>query len=192
MPPRTLTEPLISVDAGEGEPRTLEGVIVRYGEFIGRSLYRFGIRPPDVPDLTQEVLLVVHRRSADLAAIGTMRGWLYGVCRKVASTHRRRAIVRREITVDVLPERTAEKIEDASHAVETAEHRARLHRVLDAMDLERRALIVMFEIEELDCAQIAAQLGIPVGTVYSRLNKARAELKRCYARDEARQRGRHV
>ena len=44
----------------------------------------------------------------------------------------------------------------------------RLHAVIESMDLEARALFVMFEIDEVSCEEIAEMLGVPLGTVYSR------------------------
>ncbi len=53
------------------------------------------------------------------------------------------------------------------------------------MDLDRRAVFVMFEIEEMPCAEIAALIGVPVGTVYSRLYAARKELAKLLEREQA-------
>ena len=65
--------------------------------------------------------------------------------------------------------------------------RARLARVLDAMDADKRALLVMFEIEELPCDEIAAIVGAPVGTVWSRLHAARRQFEARLARLHARE-----
>jgi RNA polymerase sigma-70 factor (ECF subfamily) len=58
--------------------------------------------------------------------------------------------------------------------------------VLDELDAERRALIVMFEIEGMRCPEIAEVLGVPVGTVYSRLSAARESLVTAARRLQAR------
>ena len=63
-----------------------------------------------------------------------------------------------------------------------AQARRQLQAILDEMDLARRAIFVMFEIDELSCDEIAATLGIPVGTVYSRLHHARKEFARAVER----------
>ncbi|MNC92328.1 RNA polymerase sigma factor [compost metagenome] len=59
--------------------------------------------------------------------------------------------------------------------------------ILDAMDLEKRVVFVMFELEELAAPEIARELGIPVGTVYSRLDAARKEFERAAGRLRARE-----
>jgi RNA polymerase sigma-70 factor (ECF subfamily) len=56
------------------------------------------------------------------------------------------------------------------------ERQARLERILDTLDPEHRAMVVMYEIEELSCARISALTGVPVGTVHSRLHHARRKL----------------
>ena len=60
-------------------------------------------------------------------------------------------------------------------------------RALAALDEDKRAVFVMFELEELSCVEIASMIGVPVGTVYSRLHAARAAFARSAAalREEA-------
>ena len=55
------------------------------------------------------------------------------------------------------------------------------------MDLERRAVFVMYELEELSTREIAQQLGVPVGTIHSRLHTARQEFEASLARLQARE-----
>jgi hypothetical protein len=68
-----------------------------------------------------------------------------------------------------------------------AQARAMVARALDRLDPEKRAVFVMFELEELSCVEIAAMIGAPVGTVYSRLHAARAAFARAVEalRDDA-------
>jgi RNA polymerase sigma-70 factor, ECF subfamily len=58
--------------------------------------------------------------------------------------------------------------------------------VLDKMDLEKRAVFVMFELDELSSEEIATILGVPVGTVWSRLSAARKQFEKIAAREKAR------
>jgi RNA polymerase sigma-70 factor (ECF subfamily) len=64
--------------------------------------------------------------------------------------------------------------------------RQRLEALLDELDLDRRAVFVMFEIDGMPCEEIAQLLGVPVGTVYSRLHAARKEFQRALVRMQAR------
>jgi RNA polymerase sigma-70 factor (ECF subfamily) len=65
---------------------------------------------------------------------------------------------------------------DAELARRQAQDSARA--ILDRMDLAKRAVFLMFEIEGMSCQEIASEIGVPVGTVYSRLHGARAFFER--------------
>ena len=152
----------------------------QYVDFVWANLHRMGVRTADVPDLLQEVFVVVHRRLHTFDGSSKMSTWLFGICTRVAATHRRRAHVRRERPVEAVQE-------DAHHDTPEAAAIARdqaalLQSLLDTLDVDKRAVLVMFEVEELSCAEIGEQLGIPIGTVYSRLHHAREALKRAWER----------
>jgi len=171
--------------AGTTSELDLLTIHAEHADFVWLTLQRLGVREADVEDLLQEVFVVVHRRLDTFdGARSRVTTWLYGICVRVASGHRRLAFHRREQLGDVpdAPDRAATPEE----AVVAQQAQARLRAVLDAMDLERRALFVMFEIDELPCEAIAEILGVPVGTVYSRLHAARKEFEAALRRVEAR------
>jgi RNA polymerase sigma-70 factor (ECF subfamily) len=64
----------------------------------------------------------------------------------------------------------------ADDALAAHQRRARLHRALDALDLDKRAVIILHEIEELPIPEVAQVLRVPVGTASSRLRAARRQL----------------
>lgn len=174
-------------------PRPLDVFAVHqaHGPFVFRSLQRLGARPSDVEDLFQDVFVVVHRRLSSFDFTSDIRTWLYGICIRVARAHRRRAWFRREAPSMELPETHAPVDSDhPEEALATKQARAMLDRVLGDMDLEKRAVFVMFEIDELPSEEIAQVLGIPVGTVWSRLSHARKQFQTVLLRHQARaQRG---
>jgi|JI9StandDraft_1071089.scaffolds.fasta_scaffold180862_2 RNA polymerase sigma-70 factor (ECF subfamily) len=149
--------------------------------FVWATLQRLGAHPRDLDDVYQETLIVVHRRARDYDPTAPLRPWLYGICVRVVAGWRRRAHRRYEDLHDTVPEPHTHAQTPEDHA---AQERSReiLRAVLDEMDLERRAVFVMFEIDELSCDAIAEIIGAPVGTVYSRLHAARAEFQRLAAR----------
>jgi RNA polymerase sigma-70 factor (ECF subfamily) len=161
-----------------------------HAPFVWQSLQRLGVRTADLDDMLQEVFVVIHRRQDDYRAIENVRGWLYAICVRVAARFRRRAYVRKELPV----ESVADQIEAGAaaspeEAVSARQTRARLDALLDRMEIGRRAVLVMFEIDRMSCEEIAAAIGVPVGTVYSRLHTARRELQKLLARQNARERG---
>ena len=158
------------------------------GAFLWATLQRLGVRASDLDDVYQEVFLVVHRRLGDYDTNLPIRPWLFGICVRAVAAWRRRAHVRREQLMDELPEGRA-----SGPSPEEGADRARSQRILaailDELDLERRAVFVMYEIDELPCDQIAAMIGVPVGTVHSRLHAARKEFQSAAARWQRRHGG---
>jgi len=159
-----------------------------YADFAWRCLQRLGVRNADLEDMLQEVFVVVHRRLHTFRPDVPITGWLFGICTRVASGYRRRSYVRRERSIDdeVENERCADTA-DPEEVAETRQARAQLETLLDELDVEKRAVFVMFEIEELECEEIAEILGVPVGTVYSRLHSARKAFDKAVARMKARE-----
>jgi len=164
----------------------LTAIHAAHADFVWASLHRLGIEDRDLPDLLQEVFLVVHRRLGSFDRSSKLTTWLFGICLRVAAAHRRRAHVRREISVENVPDAgTGPALTD--ELLDRQREAQELARVLDEIDLEKRAVFVMFEIEEMSCDRIASLLGIPVGTVHSRLHGARKSFQAALRRRQARQ-----
>jgi len=155
--------------------------------FVWLTLQRLGIRDADVEDMLQEVFVVVHRKLQTFDGTSRMTTWLFGICMRVASAYRRRAYVRRERAVADVPESASDAGRGPEEVAEQRQAQARLAAVLDEMDLEKRAVFVMFEIDEIPCEEIATIMGVPVGTVHSRLFTARKAFRASLARLEARE-----
>jgi RNA polymerase sigma-70 factor (ECF subfamily) len=165
-----------------GEVLELSSVYRRYGEFVWISLQHLGIRPADLEDIAQEAFIVVHRRLHTFDASGQMTTWLFGICMRLASNYRRR----RRWKVEVLSgERTDERPASSMLSDELLirrEEREFADRMLNKLDIDKRAVFVLFEIEGLSHAEISSLMNIPVGTVYSRLHAARRKLQKLLAR----------
>ena len=158
-----------------------------HADFAWASLQRLGIRDPDLEDALQEVFVVVHRRIDSFDGSSKMTTWLFGICMRVASAYRRRGFRIREHSVAEAPE--PEEAHDAASpedAVASAQLKRRLDALLDELDIEKRAVFVMFEIDEMPCDEIAQLLGVPVGTVHSRLHAARRDFQKALGRMHAR------
>jgi len=163
------------------------GVYSAHGDFVWASLQRLGVRPHDLDDVLQEVFVVVHQRLHTFDHSSKLTTWLFGICLRAASDYRRRAWRRREQVGD-LPVEEPPQIEAVTpeDAAVRRQSRERLDKVLDELDLEKRVVFVMFEVEELSCDEIAALVGVPVGTVHSRLHAARKQFEKAIGRQIAR------
>jgi len=155
-------------------------------DFVWKTLQRLGVRTPDLEDSAQDVFLVVHRKIETFDSTQPVEGWLYGICRRVAASRRRRAHQRREIVYRTVPDQRDEACDPEQQATHR-EAQDRLDAILDEIDDDKRVVFVMFEIEGLGCEDISVALSIPVGTVYSRLHIARKALQKAAARIELRE-----
>ena len=145
-----------------------DAVYEREFSFVWRTLGRLGVAPGDIADAVHEVFVVVFRRWRELDHDRDLRPWLFGVARRIAAAARRRRVEAPIEDADVTP------AEDGDPA-QLAE-RDLLWRALAQVDDERRAVLVLHDLEGYTGAEIAAMLDIPVNTVHSRLRLARADL----------------
>lgn len=158
-------------------------VYAEHGDFLWRSLQHLGVREADLEDVLQEVLVVVHRRGHTYDFECRLTTWLFGICLRVASRHRRRAYFRWERPTDELPD-SIDKDTPEQRLIELRA-KARLERMLAALSPEHRAAFVMFEIEGHSCQEIAELFGVPIGTIHSRLSNARTRVHRALQREQA-------
>jgi RNA polymerase sigma-70 factor (ECF subfamily) len=161
--------------SGGGSPKpSLRELFDEYAPFVWRTVRHLGVRQADIEDVCQEVFCVVHRKLASFEGRSSIRTWMYGICLRVASDHRRRAHVRRERPASTPPPSVVGADQDEEYARKQA--RARLASILNALDDEKRQVFVLYEIEELTMKQVASIVGCPLQTAYSRLHAARAKV----------------
>jgi RNA polymerase sigma-70 factor (ECF subfamily) len=143
--------------------------------FVWRALRRLGVADRDVDDMVQEVFVVIHRKLPEFEGRSSIRTWVYGICVRTASDYRNRARVKREMLPDEMPEQLS--VNDAHEALAKHQARALLDRVLDDLDEDKRAVFVLYEIEELSMNDVAEAVSCPVQTAYSRLHAARKQVQ---------------
>ncbi len=146
---------------------------------VWHALRRLSVPERDLLDATQNVFLVVYRKLPEFEGRSQLRTWIFQICRRVASDYRRSAAVRREVATE-----TRALIEEAdrqgatSPEAERAQRVEQARRILDRLPEAQREVFLLFELEQLSGEEIAAQLGVPVGTVRSRLRLAREAFRR--------------
>jgi RNA polymerase sigma-70 factor, ECF subfamily len=153
-------------------PPPFEAVFAEQSRFVWRLLVRLGVQARDAADVCQEVFLVVHRRLPDFdPGQGAVRTWVSGICLRAASDYRRRSPSRREVLDDKLE--PAALADGPDTDLETQRAWQKLARVLDAMDVDKRQVFVLYELEAIPMHEITAILDCPLQTAYSRLHAAR-------------------
>jgi len=148
-----------------------ERVFQEHAPYVWRAIRRLGVAEADADDVCQDVFIVVHRKLGTFHGGSSLQTWLYGICLRVVSEHRRRPHRRREQVVSAVPDEAV----DASQEDEV-EHRRELGRLdaaLDQLDDDKRAVFVLFELEQMPMVEVAKAVGCPLQTAYSRLHAAR-------------------
>jgi RNA polymerase sigma-70 factor, ECF subfamily len=154
--------------------------------YVWNSLRRLGVAEDDIEDLLHDVFLHVHRSLQEYDRSRPIRPWLFGFAFRLASQHRRLARHRREVRGDA---EAVDMSPTADEALTQQEDRMLVSEALSEIDLERRAVFVMFEVDEVPMDEIARVLDVPVNTGYSRLRRAREEFAAAVKRLRARRGG---
>ncbi|OGL20174.1 MAG: hypothetical protein A3F92_08025 [Candidatus Rokubacteria bacterium RIFCSPLOWO2_12_FULL_71_22] len=160
-----------------GEPRAFEELVIasRHRVF-GVALRMLGSHA-EAEEVAQETFLRAHRALGGFRGEAKLSTWLYGIAsrlclNRLASGERRLAREDPE-TLERLPGAGA----DPAGELERSEREAALHRAIAELAEERRIVVLLRDVEGLSYEEIAGALGLELGTVRSRLHRARMDLK---------------
>src|SRR3954463_12451363 len=137
----------------------------------------------DAEDLLQEVFLVVQRRLGSFRAEAALTTWLYGITVLVVNARRKKERWRRFLWRRAEPELQLHHDAAASPAqedFERAEASRLVYSVLNELSERDRTLLILFELERLPGAEIAAILGISEPNVWVGLSRARVRFKKAF------------
>ena len=151
----------------------IEELIRQYHGDMYRYAYRLSGSVPDAEDLTQQAFLIAQRKLHQLRDASKARGWLYTVVRscflKACRKNKPLTATVAELSVDQIPE---------DREVEDEIDGQQLQAAIETLPDEFKLVVLMFYFEDFSYKQIAAELDIPVGTVMSRLARAKGRLRR--------------
>jgi RNA polymerase sigma-70 factor (ECF subfamily) len=139
---------------------------------VWRIVRRFGVPESSADDAAQEVFIVASRRLGDIAA-GSERAFLFASAVRVAANVRRALGARRECQEDDSGPERVDPLPSAEALLDQKRLRQLLDRALDELSDDLRVSFVLYELEGMSSPQIAELLAIPLGTVASRLRRAR-------------------
>jgi RNA polymerase sigma-70 factor (ECF subfamily) len=155
------------------ENRRFRQIVEQNLDFIWRCLRRMGIPAGDVDDAAQQVFLVAASKLSIITP-GSERAFLFSTASRVAA-NARRSVHRRDEAHQHLLQRGQEDSPSQEELSDQLRARALMDTVLSEMPSELREVFVLFELEELPVADVAELLSIPLGTVGSRLRRARED-----------------
>lgn len=168
------------------QPPGLPEIYAQHADFVFRNLRRLGLHESAIDDAVQDVFLVVHRRLADFEARAQVTTWLFGIVLRVAQSYRRSAMRRRARLTDApsheIDQVPATAFESPVELLERREASVMLHRLLDELDDDKRAMLVCVELEQMTVPEAAESLGLNLNTAYGRLRAARAAFNEAVAR----------
>jgi len=178
------------VDAAQaGDRKALGQLLQTYQKRIYHLCLRMLSNPDDAADVTQDVLVRAIQHIGGFRQGSKFSTWLYRIAMNTSISHLRRSRVRSALSLEstysgaddgaqpLKAKMESNREPGPDESVETEEQVQQLLRAMDALDLQLRSVILLRDLEEMDYQQIADVLNIPLGTVKSRLFRARLALR---------------
>jgi RNA polymerase sigma-70 factor (ECF subfamily) len=161
-----------SGDANAGSLLCIETLIRQHSAELYRYAYRLTGSQHDAEDLCQQTFLVAHRKLDQVREAQAVRGWLFTVVRHafLRSTSKQTPVSMADcqLDVDAVAEAATDDWEIDSELLQAA---------LGGLSDEYRVILVLFYFEECSYREIAVKLELPIGTVMSRLSRAKSQLR---------------
>lgn len=159
----------------ENRRSKLEAIYEQQGQYVWNCLRRLRVQERDLADLCQEVFLIAYRKLDEFDEDKPVQPWLFGIAYRVASNYRRKASRQREELGEVGPVPNAPEVVEQ---MSTERAREIVMKALDEVDMEKRAIFILFKLEDHEMADIAETLSIPRQTAYSRLRAAEEQFEK--------------
>ncbi len=187
----------LSPTSGAGTSVDFRAIFRSECSYVFHSLRRLGVHERDLEDVAHDVFLAIHKKLDEYDPARPLRPWIFAFAFRFASDYRKLARHRREKLADrddtVEEADTGPSVDDR---IDAERSRKLVLEALDALDLDKRAVFVMHEIDGHAIPAVASSLGIPANTAYSRLRLAREQftiaVKRLRSRAESDTRARRT
>jgi len=167
--------------AAAGDRDAFDDLVRRYQGQIVNLARAMSASDADVDDMAQEVFVRVWRSLATFRGESAFRTWLYGIALNVIRTHRGRRSKLRALFWTAPADSEVDPVEQARDEDPGIEQKVMLRdaidRALTMLPEELRDALVLRDIQGLEYREIAEALGVPIGTVESRIFRARQRLR---------------
>jgi RNA polymerase sigma-70 factor, ECF subfamily len=161
-----------------GRPQAFSKLVLRYQDRLFQTAYHITRSREEAEDVVQEALVQAFVKLSTFQQQSTFFTWLYRIALNAAITRRRR----RRVDVPLGPDvesgicEPADQQEGPEERILREERSKLLHAALGALSEEHRAILVLRELEGFCYESICEALDLPIGTVRSRLHRARLHL----------------
>jgi RNA polymerase sigma-70 factor, ECF subfamily len=165
--------------ANEGDEGAFHEIVERFSGDLYRLAFSLVRDPSEVEDVLQESLLAAFRRIGTFGGRSSLMTWLIGILIRQAAKQNRYRRIREALSIHSLKGSAKASFEEKTsvNPIADAELEMDVHKMLGTLSRKHREAIVLRELHGFSYKEIGEALGVPVGTVESRIFRARQELK---------------
>ena len=156
----------------DGDERAFEELVIRYEAKLRNIAFGVLRDRAVAEDVAQETFLTAYRKADSFRAEGSVRSWLFRIAVRRALDELRRRGRKAEVPLEVLHD--GRRVDEPHKQLDAGWD---LERALERLTPEHRAALILKEVEGLSYQEIAESLGWPMGTVATRIHRARLELR---------------
>jgi RNA polymerase sigma-70 factor (ECF subfamily) len=185
MASRLENEPALIQAARRGDLEAFNTLVLHYQDGVYALVYRILGEPAAAADVAQDAFIIAYRHLRDYRG-GSFRAWVFRIATNACYDELRRRKRRPATLFDDLPGAEADDgpalAADAptpEQAAQQAELNRAIERCIRALQSDQRLVLVLSDIEGLNYQEIADSTGLNLGTVKSRLSRARAGVRAC-------------
>jgi RNA polymerase sigma-70 factor (ECF subfamily) len=162
------------------EPPDFTAIFDQHFDYVWFTLRRLGVESRDLDDLAHDVFIQVYQHLDRYDSARPLRPWLFGFACRLASDYRRLARHRRERLDE--PRDGVDAAPSAAERMVTRQMLDLAWTALEQLDLDRRSILVLHDVEGYSIPEVAEVVGIPLNTAYSRLRLARDQFAKAVQR----------
>ena len=163
----------------EGRTESFEQLVRKYQDRLYNTLVHITGSTHEAEEVAQDAMLQAYSKLATFKGNSSFYTWLYRIAFNQSISRNRKK--RPKVSLDGLQENTGldpeDNVEQPSISLERSERAEQLHQALNQLGEEFRSILVLRELENFDYETISEMLGVPIGTVRSRLHRARTMLR---------------
>jgi RNA polymerase sigma-70 factor (ECF subfamily) len=170
----------------KGQTEAFGELVRRYQDRLYNAVFRMLGSTEDARDVVQEAFVNAYQALRGFKGDSQFFTWLYRIAMNQAISWKRK---RRTIPIESRRDEQSQPLDQSSFSrpaepLERAEEEAQLQKALNLLSTQHRAVLILKEIEGMRYEEIADTLRVPVGTIRSRLHRARLELREILERHE--------
>lgn len=189
---RDKQEEILIKKAKRGDLRAFEELITHYEPIVYNIIYRMMNNIDDTYDLSQETFIKVYKKIYQFDGKSKFSTWLYRIATNTCLDEIRRRKGKDTFSIDQtieledgqIPSQQVDKNENVEEKILDKEKKQIIQEALNEMNESHRVILVMRDIKNLSYEEISEILGLSLGTVKSRISRARQALKKVLMQDK--------